>query len=237
MDFAVRSVPITHFLHTQSMIAELIIRSEICRRFAAYPISVVCFALCLVAPELSRAGPLSSKPSVYQYDPTVSKKTVHVRMSGREYDFPENLFRPDSIPEHEPRAIWMVSLLPGLEGRTNQNRAEIMTKPGWGRRVMILINIMRVSEETFMQRRFQYMDKAHGPFEIRSTNLGLVHRYPKPPSKARNESRQEVYVFPSKDNARVIISCLKISDVPIPSCSQFFALNGSTSRFPTHENF
>jgi hypothetical protein len=148
---------------------------------------------------------------------------IHVRLSGRDYDIPANYFDAVLQPGLDQRDILLVALLPSLEARTRENWDEFMKVPGWGRRVTLLIKVLKRPDGALAAqlRAAQYIS---GPFEVIGIEHGLEHSIPA--GEGRFRKRQEVFVARDGEQFIAVIECTRDGDYPQPGCEHHFLVSG-----------
>jgi hypothetical protein len=157
------------------------------------------------------------------FAPSADTEIVHMRIGGNEFLVPRNYFRhpPIGCGVDEPGMLLRV-LLPDMEGYTGENAREIegLDKPGWGRRMNILV-------QTFGQLRgytpatFRVFTSGVDPTEAYPTRHGLLYT----PSRRRaGGARSAIDVYFDRANGDVIrfIVCNDVAAVPSPGCEHRF---------------
>jgi hypothetical protein len=157
------------------------------------------------------------------YAPSADTEIAHTRIGGHDFFVPRNFFRHPQIGcGADESGMLLRVLLPEMEGYTERNTREIegLDKPGWGRRMNILVEGFG-QFSGFTPRTFQIFTSGVDHTAAYPTRHGLLYT----PSRRRaGGPRSTIDVYFDRENGDVIrfIVCNDVAAVPSPGCEHRF---------------
>ena len=159
---------------------------------------------------------------IFDFSRTTDTTPIPITVGTIEMVIPANYFRGTPVPNERTRATLLQALLPDFDPYTARN-AEEFQRPGWNRKISILIQEVRSQEPDVAQRIIYVGVDSLEPLEEIGTVFGLKHFQ----GPNLNGSRQIRDVFiPYNEDSDFTIICRIQNSVPHPSCQIVFIRDG-----------
>jgi hypothetical protein len=166
------------------------------------------------------------------YAPGPSTAIVHVRVGGQNFYVPQNYFRHPAIGcGAEEQGFLLRVLLPDMEGYTAANADEIegVDKPGWGRRMNILVQALEGARD-YMRFVFHPFSGGVDPNGTYPTQYGLLHARSNRVRSGPPHTEIDVFFPEGVETARHFIVCAAVEAVPSPGCAHHFFYLGLQTK-------
>lgn len=158
------------------------------------------------------------------YAPRPDTSIVHTRVGGLDFYVPKNYFRHPSVGcgVEEPGMLLRV-LLPDMEGYTEANAREIegLEKPGWGRKMNIMIEARKRLRELA-----RVVAGSGGPSASYTTQFGLLHVRSNRFDGGGPRTETDVLFEEEDGTVKRFIVCDAVTAVPSPGCAHRFLYRG-----------
>lgn len=164
----------------------------------------------------------------------IGSRILPIVVGGRTYHVPANYL--DSPLEHplgqEEGGMLLTALLPTLEAQTRENRDEFMKVRGWGRRVLILINVTILEKNKSLDIDLMSAWIFPGKTELSSDEIyGLRHLMHVSRVRKYGYEAYEEYVDGQRQS---VIVCDIEGAAPAPGCSHTFFYDNLSLKVSYH---
>lgn len=158
------------------------------------------------------------------YAPGPDTGIVHTRVGGHDFYVPKNYFRHPSIGcGVEESGMLLRVLLPDMEGYSETNAREIegLDKPGWGRKINILVQAL-----DRLRDFARLLADGADPTVSYPTQYGLLHARSNRIDGGGPSTETDVFFQHEDGTVKRFILCDAVTAVPYPGCAHQFLYRG-----------